>query len=190
MIENNYKPPFTITSKILSTVSDIVEIVTELKHLDNSYSTLQLRKTSRIKTITGTLQIEGNTLTEEKITAILQGKRVLGTTKELAEVQGAIQAYDKLVTFDYKDISHLLGAHKLLMSDILTNAGSFRKKAVGVFAENGVSHIAPPANRVLELMEQLFSWLETTKEHPLIVSSVFHYEFEFIHPFIDGNGRM
>ena len=95
MIENNYKPPFTITSKILSMVSDIVEIVTELKHLDNTYSTLLLRKTSRIKTITGTLQIEGNTLTEEKITAILQGKRVLGTTKELAEVQGAIQAYEK-----------------------------------------------------------------------------------------------
>ncbi len=186
----NYKPPYTITSKILVLVSDIVERLADIKNIESKINTPQLRKINRIKTITGTLQIEGNTFTEEKVTAILKGKRVLGTLKEVSEVQGAIKAYDQLEKYSYKQLKDLLKAHQLLMGEILTNAGEFRVNNVGVHSSNEVIHIAPPANRVATLMQDLFNWLKTTDEHPLVVSSVFHYEFEFIHPFSDGNGRI
>jgi len=185
-----YKPPYIITSKILALVSDIVERLGDIKYLESQINTPQLRKINRIKTITGTLQIEGNTFTEEKVTAILEGKRVLGTLKEVSEVLGAIKAYDKLDRYSYKQLKDLLDAHQLLMGDILTHAGDFRVNNVGVHSASEVIHIAPPASRVPTLMQELFNWLKTTDEHPLVVSSVFHYEFEFIHPFSDGNGRM
>ena len=149
-----------------------------------------MRKINRIKTITGTLEIEGNTLGIEKVTAILEGKRVLGTQKEIAEVQGAIKAYDALDSFDYTDINDILKAHKILMGDILTNAGNFRVTDVGVGGKEGVVHIAPPYTQVSNLMHNLFNWLKRSDIHPLIKSSIFHYEFEFIHPFTDGNGRI
>ena len=144
-----------------------------------------LRKKNRIKTLAGTLEIEGNFLGEEKITAILDGKRVLGTVKELAEVQGAIKAYEKLDKFRYSELDDLLQAHKILMDEILTTAGSFRSVNVKVG-----EHIAPQANMVNELMINLFSWLKNSDEHMLLKSCIFHYEFEFIHPFSDGNGRI
>ena len=186
----NYTPPFTITSKILSQVSDIVELLTDIKHIQSNLNTPTLRKKNRISSITGTLQIEGNSFTYEKITDVIDGKRVLGTTRELAEVQGAIKAYDSLESFNYKEIKDLLTSHKILMSELLNNAGNFRNGDVGIYGEDGVSHVAPPANLIHNLMRELFEWLKTTKEHPLIVSCIFHYEFEFIHPFSDGNGRV
>ncbi|MBC8174842.1 MAG: Fic family protein [Candidatus Marinimicrobia bacterium] len=186
----SYKPPYTITSKIVELISKISENIGQLEVLEFKVSHSRLRKISKIKTITGTLQIEGNTLTEKQITAILNGKRVLGSVKEVAEAKGAIELYNRLERFDYKNQDHLLESHKVLMDDVLKNAGAFRHQNVGVGGQNSVVHIAPPKENVPELMMDLFKWLKKTKEHPLIVSSVFHYEFEFIHPFIDGNGRM
>lgn len=187
---NLYKPPFTITPKILNLVSEITEVVTKLEFLEPKSISPTLRKINKIKTITGTLEIEGNTLGFEKVTAILEGKRVLGTTKEIAEVQGAIKVYDAIETLDYKNIDDLLLSHKMLMDEILTKAGTFRVKDVGVGGSDGVVHVAPPSGVVIELMQNLFEWLKNSDIHPLIKSSVFHYEFEFIHPFIDGNGRI
>ena len=187
---SQYNPPFTITSKILDLVIRITEYVTKLEMLEPKIISPTLRKVNKIKTITGTLEIEGNTLGIEKVTAILEGKRVLGTTREIAEVQGAIKVYDELDNFEYKNMDDLLLAHKYLMQDILTKAGTYRVKDVGVGGSEGVVHIAPPSGQVPNLMSDLFEWLQTTDIHPLIKSSVFHYEFEFIHPFIDGNGRI
>jgi len=187
---NQYKPPFTITPKILNLVSQITEAVTKLEILEPESISPTLRKANKIKTITGTLEIEGNTLGIEKVTAILEGKRVLGSKREIAEVEGAIKVYDELVNFDYKSIDSLLSSHKMLMDQILTKAGTFRTKNVGVGNEEGVIHVAPPSSQVPNLMHNLFNWLKNSDIHPLIKSSIFHYEFEFIHPFIDGNGRI
>ncbi len=186
----SYKPPFTINSKILNLVSEISEKLGEIEGSKNNIITPYLRKKNRIKTLAGTLEIEGNFLGEEKITFILDGKRVLGTVLELAEVDGAIKAYEKLEEYDGDSLENLLKAHKILMNEILTTAGKYRKINVGVGGENGISHVAPPYDRVPELMSNLFEWLKNSDEHPLIKSSVFHYEFEFIHPFSDGNGRI
>lgn len=184
-----YQPPFTITSDILNLVAQISQQVGELNASQLNASP-QLRKQNRIKTITGTLAIEGNTLTEEQVTAIVEGKLVLGSVRELAEVKGAIAAYDALPAFTASAIADLLTAHGLMLSDILVNAGEFRSKGVGIHKGGVVHHVAPPAHQVSGLMADLLQWLKQTKDHPLIASCVFHYEFEFIHPFADGNGRM
>lgn len=181
----NYIPPYTITTKILDLVSKITEALTELKFSSAKTISPMLRKKNRIKTLTGTLEIEGNFLGEEKITALLDGKRILGTTLEVAEVEGAIKAYEALEDYNYKKLSDLLQAHKLLMNGILKTPGSFRSSNVRVG-----EHIAPQAHFVSDLMRQLFEWLNNSDEHMLLQSCIFHYEFEFIHPFSDGNGRI
>ena len=183
------KPPFTISSDILNLVADISE---QVGRLDASVlnASPQLRKQNRIKTITGTLAIEGNTLTEAQVTAIVEGQRVMGTVQELAEVKGAIQAYDALPGLQPHSIDDLLSAHGLMMADVLVSAGTFRNKAVGIHKGAAVQHVAPPAHQVSGLMADLARWLQQSEDHPLITSSVFHYELEFIHPFSDGNGRM
>lgn len=182
---NNYPPPYKITSKILKLSTQISEELTKLQFTGVEKVNPLLRKKNRIKTLAGTLEIEGNFLGEEKITAILDGKRVLGTVKELAEVQGAIKAYEKLDNYRYFELDDLLLAHKILMDEILTTAGSFRSVNVKVG-----EHIAPQPNMVNDLMLYLFSWLKNSDEHMLLKSCIFHYEFEFIHPFSDGNGRI
>ncbi|MBN2895323.1 MAG: Fic family protein [Campylobacterales bacterium] len=182
---NNYTPPYKITSKILKLSTQISEELTKLQVGGATKVSPMLRKKNRIKTLAGTLEIEGNFLGEEKITAILDGKRVLGTLKELAEVNGAIKAYDKLEAYRYDDLNDLLLAHKILMGEILTTAGTFRSVNVSVGA-----HIAPQPNRINDLMDDLFAWLKASDEHMLLKSCIFHYEFEFIHPFGDGNGRI
>jgi Fic family protein len=149
-----------------------------------------LRKKNRIKTLAGTLEIEGNLLGEEKITAILDGKQVLGTYEEILEVEGAINAYKEFEKYRFDNLDDLLKAHKILMKDILKTAGSFRSVNVGVGSKDGVNHVAPPFGVVPDLMRDLFKWLKESDEHLLIKSCVFHYEFEFIHPFSDGNGRI
>ena len=185
-----YKPPYTITSKMLHLSTQISEALTNLEHSTKEAITPILRKKNRIKTLAGTLEIEGNFLGEEKITAILDGKRVLGTMLEVAEVEGAIAAYGELENYQYDKLDDLLQAHLLMMNGILKTAGSFRRVNVGVGSSEGVSHVAPPFDRVPELMGELFDWLAQSDEHHLIKSCVFHYEFEFIHPFSDGNGRI
>lgn len=182
-------PPFTINSQIVNLIAKISEQVGGL-NASLLNSSPQLRKKNRIKTIAATLAIEGNNLTEEQITAIIAGQKVLGSERELAEVAGAISAYDALPNLQPHKISDLLKAHNLMMSGILLDAGKFRKQAVGIHKGGKVHHIAPPAHRVAGLMADLVEWLKKSSDHPLITSSVFHYEFEFIHPFTDGNGRL
>jgi Fic family protein len=184
-----YTPPYIITTKIVNLISSISEEITKIEIDTTNFISPQLRKVNRIKTLAGTLEIEGNFIGEEKITAMLDGKRVLGTYEEITEVEGAIEAYKAFEKYDYKKLDDLLYAHKLLMNEMLKTAGNFRKVNVGVGGENGVSHIAPQPDLVPKLMVDLFSWLRDSDEHPLIKSCVFHYEFEFIHPFSDGNGR-
>lgn len=190
MARANYQPPFTMTSEIVSLVADIAEQVGRLSAQPEFDMDLRLRRINRIRTITGSLAIEGNTLTEEQITAILDGKTVLAPPRELQEARNALAVYERLEEWDALDESDLLAAHQQLMLGLLDHPGVYRCGGVGVMAGDKVLHMAPPANRVPKLMEQLFDWLRASREHPLIASSVFHYEFEFIHPFADGNGRM
>lgn len=187
---SSYKPPYTITGKMLSLSTAIGEELTKIEYDTKKLITPMLRKKNRIKTLVGTLEIEGNFLGEEKITAILDGKRVLGTMAEVAEVEGAINAYKEFEKYRFDNLDDLLNAHKILMKGILKTAGSFRGVNVGVGSSDGVAHVAPPHGIVADLMRELFEWLESSDEHPLIKSCVFHYEFEFIHPFSDGNGRI
>ena len=184
-----YTPPFNLTSKTLSAVAEISEAICNprLNLLQNSP---ELRKQNRIKAITGTLAIEGNTLSFEQVAAIASGKTMQGSEREIAEVLGAIRAYDALPDYQPHSMNDLLQAHKLMTNNILPNAGQFRNKGAGIFSGNDVIHIAPPVNRVPQLMQDLLHWLAHTESHPLISSCVFHYEFEFIHPFSDGNGRI
>jgi Fic family protein len=175
---------------MLLLVSEISEMITEVSMIKREISTPILRKKNRVRSITGSLQIEGNTLSEEEVTALIEGKRVIGTVREIEEVKGAIEAYEEIERYDPKSLDDLLLAHKLMMGSLLENAGAFRSSNVGVYGKEGVSHVAPPPYMVPELMGELFGWLKESEEHPLISSSVFHYEFEFIHPFSDGNGRI
>lgn len=185
-----YKPPYTITTKIVKQISEISELISDIKYIDKNYNTLKLRKKNRLRSITGTLQIEGNTFDEAKVTSVINGKSVFGTTREIEEVKGAVKAYDNIGKYNYKNEKDLLLAHKYLMENLLENAGQYRYSNVGVGGKNGVTHVAPPPNMVQKLMGELFEWLKVTDEHLLIVSCIFHYEFEFIHPFSDGNGRI
>lgn len=181
-------PPFSITPKSLDLVIKITEA---LAKADTDFKNdVMLRKKNRIKTITGTLAIEGNTLDAEQVTAILDGKRVMGKPSEIQEVHGAIRAYDVLERFDPYRLDDLLRAHGMMMSGLVADAGRFRSGNVGVHDGGEVIHIAPPSGRVPGLMENLLAWLKSAEVNPLIASTVFHYEFEFIHPFSDGNGRM
>ena len=186
----SYQPPYTITSSIVSLVADISERIGYLLALESEARTLYLRRINRIRTIQGSLAIEGNTLSQEQITAILEGKRVIAPPREIQEVKNAIKAYDIFQQWYPACEKDLLAAHEMLMTGLLDAPGRYRSGGVGVMAGQTVVHMAPPANRVPLLMSDLLSWVEATREHPLIASSVFHYEFEFIHPFEDGNGRM
>lgn len=185
-----YAPPFEITSKIIELISKISEKLGEIISIQNNPLHIQLRKENRIKTIHSSLAIENNSLTLEQITAIINGKRVLGNPNEIKEVKNSIQAYDLLLSLNPYDENDLLKAHKLMMQDLVSNSGKYRVDGVGIFDGEKVVHVAPQAKRVPELMANLFEWLKTSDIHPLIKSCVFHYEFEFIHPFQDGNGRL
>jgi len=176
--------------KMVTLATSIGEALTKIELEANKTITPMLRKKNRIKTLLGTLEIEGNFLGEEKITAILDGKRVLGTYGEILEVEGAINAYKEFEKYRFDNLDDLLKAHKILMKDILKNAGSFRGVNVGVGSSDGVSHVAPPFGVVPDLIRDLFEWLKKSDENLLIKSCVFHYEFEFIHPFSYGNGRI
>lgn len=185
-----YKPPFTITAEILNLVVDISQQVGRLDAEFEQEKLLRLRKVNRMRTVQGSLAIEGNTLTEAQITAILEGKRVIAPPKEVQEARNAIAAYEAISTWQPGNSADLLAAHRLLMQGLNEEAGRYRAQGVGVMSGDQVIHMAPQASRVPELMDALLAWLRTTDIHPLMASCVFHYEFEFIHPFSDGNGRM
>lgn len=184
------KPPYELTEKILQRIASISELIGAINatHLDDP--TPQLRKQNRIKTIHSSLKIEGNTLTEDQITALLNKKRVVGPSKDIAEVMNAIELYNQLEKFNYKSQKSFLNAHKLLMRGLISDAGKYRTKGVGIVKGSKVKHLAPPAGNVKALMNDLFAYLKNDEELVLIKSCVFHYEMEFIHPFLDGNGRM
>ncbi|MDX8412902.1 MAG: Fic family protein, partial [Mariprofundales bacterium] len=183
-----YQPPCTVTAEMLSQVATIAEKIGRLQVQPDAL--LRLRKVNRIRTIQGSLAIEGNTLTEAQITDILEGKRVVAPPKEIQEVRNAMAVYEHLTQWNPHQASDLLAAHAMLMRGLLDNAGHYRTCSVGVMGSQEVVHVAPPAARVTGLMQELFHWLKVTDLHPLVASSIFHYEFEFIHPFEDGNGRM
>jgi len=185
-----YQPPYTITPEILNRVAAISETIGRLTVLTDQARALRLRRINRVRTIHGSLAIEGNSLSEAQITAILEGKRVIAPAREVQEVKNALTAYDRFDAWQPEAKMDLLEAHRLLMSGLIDQAGNYRSGGVGVMAGQQVIHMAPPADRVPQLMGDLFGWLAATDVHPLIASSVFHYEFEFIHPFADGNGRM
>lgn len=185
-----YEPPFTVNNEILSLVADIAETVGHISATSKHLPTPQLRKQNRIRTIHSSLAIENNSLSVEQVTAILEGKRVLGAPNEITEVKNAIDAYELMLELNPYEEQDLLRAHRLMLADLVTENGKYRQGGVGVFNGEQCMHMAPPAERVPELMNDLLTWAKTTPTHPLISSCVFHYEFEFIHPFSDGNGRM
>ena len=185
-----YKPPFEITSKIIEFISKISEKIGEINYLKDNPRHIQLRKENRIKTIHSSLAIENNSLSLQQITAIIEGKKVLGNPNEIKEVKNSIQAYNLLLSLNPYNEKDLLKAHKLMMQDLVERNGNYRLDGVGIFNGKQLVHLAPPADRVPQLMSDLFDWLKKSDVHPLVKSCVFHYEFEFIHPFSDGNGRM
>lgn len=183
-------PPYEITSDIIKRIASISEKIGQInaKFLDRPSP--KLRKENRIKTIYSSLSIEGNTLTLEQITALIENKRIIGPEKDVNEVINAIKVYDLLNTFDPNSSKSFLKAHEILMKGLVHDNGKYRKTGVGIMAGEKIAHLAPPAENVPHLMNELFAYLKTNKELTLIKSCVFHYEMEFIHPFIDGNGRM
>jgi len=184
------KPPYTITESILQLVATISERLGEVKATHLYKPPTELRKKNRIKTIQSSLEIEGNTLTEEQITALLNNERILAPKKDIIEVQNAIKVYEQLNTYNPNQLKDLEKAHGLLMQGLIQEAGKLRLKNVGIVKGKKVEHIAPSGSMVKGLMNDLFKYLKTDKDITLIKSCVFHYELEFIHPFLDGNGRM
>jgi Fic family protein len=183
-------PPYQISNRILQLIVSISEKIGAINasHLQKAPATL--RKTNRIKTIQSSLEIEGNTLTEEQVTAILNNKRVLAPQKDILEVKNAIALYDAIHEFKPNSQTSFLKAHKMLMQGLITAPGKIRSTAVGIVKGSKIAHIAPPGQMVKPLLNELFAYLKSDEELLLIKSCVFHYEIEFIHPFIDGNGRM
>lgn len=184
------KPPYDITPKILKLISSISEKIGEVNANYLTKQSPQLRKQNRIKTIHSSLRIEGNTLTEEQITALIENKRVIGPEKDVLEVLNAIKVYEKLDSYKFSSDKSFLKAHLELMNGLIESAGKYRKQAVGIVKGTIVEHVAPPFENVPHLMKDLFEYLKDSDELTLIKSCVFHYEMEFIHPFLDGNGRM
>ena len=187
---NNYKPPFQITEKMTVLIGEISEEIGRMSIFQEKFSNPHLRRENRIKTIHSSLAIEHNSLSLEQVTAILDGKRVLGNPNEIKEVKNAYEAYELLTKLNPFSVKDLLDAHRLMMNGLVKENSKFRSQEVGIFAGRKVVHIAPPADLVPKHISSLISWYKTSSVHLLIKSAVFHYEFEFIHPFSDGNGRI
>jgi Fic family protein len=189
-MKSSYKPPFSISPKSINLIADIAAQIERYAIRMEQEDGLLLRKKNRIKTIHGSLAIEGNTLSESLITDIIEGKPVVAPLREIQEVKNAIKTYDAFSSLNPFSVKDLLKAHGLMMEALVDDAGYFRRSGVDVFSGSKAVHVAPPAANVPHLMNDLFDWLKKTEDHLLIKSCVFHYEFEFIHPFIDGNGRL
>lgn len=184
------KPPHNITGKILKLVALISEKIGEINSAHLSKPPPELRKKNRIKTIHSSLEIEGNTLSIEQITAIVENKRVIGAKEDIVEVKNAIAVYDYLEKLDPYSFDSFCEAHGILMNGLIESSGKLRNKSVGIIKGSKVTHLAPQSNMLEPLMNDLFEYLKNDDDLLLIKSCVFHYEMEFIHPFIDGNGRM
>ena len=184
-----YIPPFTVSAEAINLIAEISGQIERYAIRLEQEEGLRLRKVNRVKTIHSSLAIEGNTLSEDQVFDIIDGKNVVAPIKEIQEVKNAIKTYELYPTLDAFNEKDLLKAHGVMMQALIDNPGHYRRGGVGVFGEKGLVHLAPPAERVPMLMSDLFAWLKQSKDHLLIRSCVFHYEFEFIHPFIDGNGR-
>lgn len=184
-----YTPPFTRTPAIDNLCMEIAELVGTLGPASPLSTSPQLHRELRIRTIHSSLMIEGNVLSEDAVTAIIDGKRVLGPSREIREVENAHRAYEIMDQLDPYSITDLLRAHGVMMDGIIEDAGRLRNANAGVFDGDRLIHTGTPAAYVPEVMAELFDWMRHTDLHPLLVSCVFHYEFEFIHPFTDGNGR-
>lgn len=184
------KPPYEITQTILKRITSISEKIGEVNANYLNKQSPALRKQNKIKTIHSSLQIEGNTLSQEQITALIENKRVLGPEKDVTEVLNAIKVYENLEGFKAIDEKSFLKAHQIMMKGLLVNPGKYRNKSVGIVKGLEVAHVTPPFENVPFLMKDLFRYLKKSDEITLIKSCVFHYEMEFIHPFLDGNGRI
>ena len=188
--EPSYIPPFKVSAEAINLIAEISAQIERYAIRLEQEDGLRLRKANRIKTIHSSLAIEGNTLTEDEVRDIVDGKNVVAPIRQIQEVKNAIKTYELYPTLDAFKEKDLLKAHGVMMQALVDDAGHYRKGGVGVFGEKGLVHMAPPADRVPMLMGDFFNWLKHSKDHLLIRSCVFHFEFEFIHPFIDGNGRM
>ena len=184
-----YIPPFTVSTEAINLIAEISAQIERYAIRLEQEDGLRLRKANRIKTIHSSLAIEGNTLTEDEVRDIIDGKNVVAPIKQIQEVKNAIATYELFPMLNPFKVKDLLKAHGVMMQALVDDVGKFRRSGVGVFSEHGLVHMAPPADRVPILMDDLFGWLKESKDHLLIRSCVFHYEYEFIHPFIDGNGR-
>ena len=189
-MEDKYIPPYEITDEMLELVSEIMENLGKLSGVNELEKLPRLRRVSRIKSIHSSLAIENNTLSIEQVTDVINGKRVLAPQKDIEEVHNAFNAYEKLSEINPYSIDDLLKIHGIMMNGLVKEAGMIRSEQVGVYNQDGkVVHLAPPADFVPQQLGQLFDWVKNSNSNMLIKSSVFHYEFEFIHPFNDGNGR-
>ena len=184
-----YIPPFTMTEEITNLVIEIAEHTGAMTVSEQLSKNPKLRRDNRIKSIHSSLAIEQNTLTEEQVSDVIDGKRVLGPPQDIREVLNAYEAYEIMTKLNPYSVKDLLKAHKIMMEGLVKEAGVFRSKGVGVYAGDQLIHAGTPANYVPDLVGQLFDWLKKSKLHPLVKGCIFHYEFEFIHPFADGNGR-
>lgn len=184
-----YEPPFRRTAGIDNLCMEIAELVGMLHPSSELSVNSALHRKLRISTIRSSLMIEGNALSEDAVTAIIDGKRVLGPPKDIREVKNAHSAYELIADLDPYSLEDLLRAHRVMMEGLVDQSGCFRSANVGVFDGDALIHAGTSAHYVAQVMADLFDWFASTDLHPLLASCVFHYEFEFVHPFSDGNGR-
>jgi Fic family protein len=184
------KPPYTITEKAADYLVKIAEAATRLEFGTEFKRDIRLHRENRLRTIYSSLAIEGNSLSLDEVTAVIQGKAVAGRQEEIKEAKNAYEAYDKIMTFNPYSISDFLKAHNLMTQGLLKDSGKFRSGDVGVFDGDRAIHIGARPQFVPQLMRELFGWAERSELHPVLKSAVLHYEIETIHPFSDGNGRM
>ena len=189
-MKKELSPPFKITNEILNFIYEIGELVGKISAEKEFEKNLALRRKNRIKTIYSSLAIEQNTLTLEQVTDVINGKRVLAPLKDIKEVQNAYEIYERIDELDENSVKDLLLVRKIMTSELIKESGRFRSKNAGVYQGDKLIHMGTLPEYIPELINNLFLWLKNSKEHPLIKAAVFHYEFEFIHPFQDGNGRI
>jgi len=186
---NPYTPPFAMTDEITNLVIEIAELTGAMTVSEQLSKNPKLRRENRVRSIHSSLAIEQNSLSLDQVSDVIDGKRVLGPPQDIREVKNAYEAYEIMTKMDPYSVKDLLKAHKIMMAGLVKEAGVFRSKGVGVYAGDQLIHAGTPAKYVPDLVGQLFDWLKRSKLHPLVKSCIFHYEFEFIHPFADGNGR-